>query len=194
MALISARIQISNIVVRFIWVWYIPYSTRWVRLRSFAFATMEMLRRWQWNFFRVETEQVGNTDQYRVTREGEQSSRQRRSRSFAYNLSRFTVPLPYHVIPEEDMDEDEVMSRKSRRRKDGHLSLRTLAIALGDWRTRTFRAQHDAPDRDFNAGPRGDDEHREYEPRAPPPFERDSESDEMTGLPRGKRSTEREEV
>jgi len=63
--------MVSNVIVRFIWVWYIPKSTKDVPLKSFIFATMEMLRRWQWNFFRVETEQVGNTDQYRVTREGE---------------------------------------------------------------------------------------------------------------------------
>jgi hypothetical protein len=60
----------SNVLVRFIWVFYIPKPTTDVPLKSFIFATMEMLRRWQWNFFRVETEQVGNTDQYRVTREG----------------------------------------------------------------------------------------------------------------------------
>ncbi|KAG8970521.1 hypothetical protein FRC03_006650 [Tulasnella sp. 419] len=47
-----------------------------------------MLRRIQWNFFRLENEHIGNADQYRVTKE---------------------VPLPYKFTNEqveEDSDED----------------------------------------------------------------------------------------
>lgn len=59
--------QVINVLIRFIWVWYIPAAASHLRVRAFFFALAEMLRRWQWNFFRVETEQVGNTDQYRVS-------------------------------------------------------------------------------------------------------------------------------
>jgi len=48
-----------------------------------------MLRRWQWNFYRLENEHLGNMDQYRVTRE---------------------VPLPYtfdDTACEEDDEGDE---------------------------------------------------------------------------------------
>ncbi len=48
---------------------YLPRAGIDFRLRNFIFAMLEMLRRWQWNFFRVETEQVGNTDQYRISKD-----------------------------------------------------------------------------------------------------------------------------
>ncbi len=42
--------MVTNFVVRFIFIWYIPASAKHTRLRSFFFALLEMLRRWQWNF------------------------------------------------------------------------------------------------------------------------------------------------
>ncbi|KAJ4473078.1 EXS-domain-containing protein [Lentinula aciculospora] len=61
---------ISNALIRFIWVIYIPSSSApdmyW---RFFIAGFLEMLRRWQWNFIRLENEHLGNMDQYRVTRE-----------------------------------------------------------------------------------------------------------------------------
>ncbi|WVF72993.1 hypothetical protein IAT40_007811 [Kwoniella sp. CBS 6097] len=81
--------MITNFLIRFVFIWYIPYSTKHVRLRSFFFALAEMLRRWQWNFFRVETEHLGNADAYRVTRE---------------------IPLPYRRLEHDSDDDDEPSS------------------------------------------------------------------------------------
>ncbi|TFK38118.1 EXS-domain-containing protein [Crucibulum laeve] len=93
---------LSNILVRFIWVFYIPQSGPDMQLRTFIGGLLEMLRRWQWNFYRLENEHLGNMDQYRVTRE---------------------VPLPYSFDDgnreddgEDDGDEDEAhLSKKDRK-------------------------------------------------------------------------------
>jgi hypothetical protein len=42
--------MVTNVLIRFIWVWYIPHHAEYTKLRSFAFAMAEMMRRWQWNF------------------------------------------------------------------------------------------------------------------------------------------------
>jgi hypothetical protein len=42
--------MVNNVIVRFIFVWYAPAPGKVTKLRSFIFAVMEMLRRWQWNF------------------------------------------------------------------------------------------------------------------------------------------------
>ncbi|THH19131.1 hypothetical protein EW146_g1993 [Bondarzewia mesenterica] len=60
---------ISNVLIRFIWVIYIPTQGRNFAVRTFIAAVLEMFRRWQWNFYRLENEHLGNMDQYRVTRE-----------------------------------------------------------------------------------------------------------------------------
>lgn len=60
---------VSNIILRFTWVIYIPQSGPSSMVRSFILGFLEMLRRWQWNFYRLENEHLGNMDQYRVTRE-----------------------------------------------------------------------------------------------------------------------------
>jgi hypothetical protein len=87
--------QISNVLIRFIWVLYIPLRGPNITLRTFIGAILEMLRRWQWNIYRLENEHLGNMDQYRVTRE---------------------VPLPYRfdetAQEEEDGDEDVVSRRR----------------------------------------------------------------------------------
>ncbi|KAJ7033656.1 hypothetical protein C8F04DRAFT_1103695 [Mycena alexandri] len=59
-----------------------------MQLRTFIGGSFEMLRRWQWNFYRVENEHLGNVDQYRVTRE---------------------VPLPYSLDERrgDDADDDD---------------------------------------------------------------------------------------
>ncbi|KAJ7740035.1 SPX domain-containing protein [Mycena maculata] len=79
---------LSNTLIRFVWVIYIPTQGPDPVLRSFIAGILEMLRRWQWNFYRVENEHLGNVDQYRVTRE---------------------VPLPYSLDDprEDDGDDDE---------------------------------------------------------------------------------------
>ncbi|KAH7913118.1 EXS-domain-containing protein [Hygrophoropsis aurantiaca] len=77
---------ISNLLIRFIWVLYIPERGPNLTLRTFIAALLEMLRRIQWNFYRLENEHLGNMDQYRVTRE---------------------VPLPYHFDTGNSNGEDE---------------------------------------------------------------------------------------
>lgn len=74
---------ISNIVIRFEFLMYIPEHGINYVIRTFIAAMLEMLRRWQWNFYRLENEHVGNMDQYRVTRE---------------------VPLPYSFDASHDSD------------------------------------------------------------------------------------------
>ncbi|GAA99323.1 hypothetical protein E5Q_06018 [Mixia osmundae IAM 14324] len=77
--------MISNIILRFSWVLYFATPVRpSVILQSWLVALLEMLRRWQWNFLRVEAEAVGNSDGYRVSRD---------------------IPLPYHIsakVKQED--------------------------------------------------------------------------------------------
>ncbi|KAA1472556.1 EXS-domain-containing protein [Dentipellis sp. KUC8613] len=84
---------ISNVLIRFIWVIYIPTKGPSFPLRTWIAAMLEILRRWQWNFYRLENEHMGNMDQYRVTRE---------------------VPLPYSfddVGHESDGEEDGEVER-----------------------------------------------------------------------------------
>ncbi|KAJ7512759.1 EXS-domain-containing protein [Mycena galericulata] len=76
----------SNTLIRFIWVIYIPTQGPDPVLRTFIGGFLEMLRRWQWNFYRAENEHLGNMDQYRVTRE---------------------VPLPYSLDAQRDDDADD---------------------------------------------------------------------------------------
>ncbi|CAK5261977.1 unnamed protein product [Mycena citricolor] len=76
---------VTNTLIRFIWVFYIPKRGPDMMLRTFIAGSFEMLRRWQWNFYRVENEFLGNVDQYRVTRE---------------------VPLPY-LLDRGDQDRDD---------------------------------------------------------------------------------------
>lgn len=86
---------ISNVLLRFTWLCYIPERGPDMFLRTFLVAMGEMLRRCQWNFYRLENEHLGNMDQYRVTRE---------------------VPLPYlfddpHRDSDRDDDDDELKSK-----------------------------------------------------------------------------------
>lgn len=97
-------------MIRFIWVSYIPQKG-WLNRRVIAAiaAGLEMFRRFQWNFceyspeslslyrivmshpVRLENEQIGNTDQYRATRE---------------------VPLPYagrYQMEDDDDDESDIV-------------------------------------------------------------------------------------
>ena len=42
--------QVSNIIVRFQWILYIPVANDEFQLRTFIVALLEMVRRFQWNF------------------------------------------------------------------------------------------------------------------------------------------------
>jgi len=77
---------ITNIFLRFIWIIYLPKSGPTTPIRSFIVALLEVLRRCQWNNYRLESEHLGNMDQYRVTRE---------------------VPLPYTIDTYESDGGDE---------------------------------------------------------------------------------------
>ncbi|RDB30619.1 SPX and EXS domain-containing protein 3 [Hypsizygus marmoreus] len=89
---------ITNVLIRFIWILYIPRRGPGILLRTFIGGMLEMLRRWQWNFYRLENEHLGNMDQYRVTRE---------------------VPLPYsfdedvRAGADEDDDDGEAVELRS---------------------------------------------------------------------------------
>jgi hypothetical protein len=86
---------VSNVVIRFIWVAYIPRWGPSHTLRTFICGVLEMIRRWQWNFYRLENEHLGNIDQYRIARE---------------------VPLPYsfdNMVDEDGEDENKDVRRKS---------------------------------------------------------------------------------
>ncbi|KAF8558288.1 EXS-domain-containing protein [Imleria badia] len=74
---------VSNLSIRFIWLIYIFSGKASIELCTFIAAMLEMLRRVQWNFYRVENKHIINTDEHRVTRE---------------------LPLPYsfHADPNED--------------------------------------------------------------------------------------------
>ncbi|KAJ7064983.1 EXS family-domain-containing protein [Mycena amicta] len=74
---------VTNTLLRFLWILYIPAKGPDAMLRSFVVGLLEIVRRWQWNFYRLENEQIGNSDQYRATRE---------------------VPLPYTT--RRDVEED----------------------------------------------------------------------------------------
>ncbi|KAI0298702.1 EXS-domain-containing protein [Multifurca ochricompacta] len=98
---------ITNVLIRFLWIIYIPTGGPSTPLRSWVVALFEVLRRCQWNMYRLENEHLGNMDQYRITRE---------------------VPLPYsfddlsHETDPGDEDDhsqpcESTRSARSRRRK-----------------------------------------------------------------------------
>ncbi|KAG1736103.1 EXS-domain-containing protein, partial [Suillus paluster] len=77
---------VTNFSIRFLWVFYIPSWQYKFTLRTFIVGLLEMLRRIQWNVYRLENEHLGNMDQYRIIRE---------------------VPLPYSFDNPQDDDEDD---------------------------------------------------------------------------------------
>jgi len=66
---------IADFALRFAWLIYLS-SCPLTSLLSFTNAMAEAFRRWIWNFFRVEAENSGNIDDFRVTR---------------------AIPLPYSI-------------------------------------------------------------------------------------------------
>ncbi|KAG0073947.1 hypothetical protein BGZ90_011150 [Linnemannia elongata] len=78
---------VLDFVGRFSWtVRLIPMNVN-VTLLSFALAFLEVLRRWQWNFFRLENEHLNNCGQFRAIKD---------------------IPLPFHIrVQGESDDEDD---------------------------------------------------------------------------------------
>lgn len=148
--------MVTNVLIRFIWIGYIPRAGLDYRIRSFVFGMLEMLRRWQWNFYRLDAEMAGNSDNYRISKE---------------------VPLPYVVQDSED----ELIRTTSR--KGEKWGWRNAAVVMGNLRKRVasgpakegldktgeaYTAGARGPPGTINAGPRGDFASREYERRLPP--------------------------
>ncbi|KAF9114965.1 hypothetical protein BGX27_009293 [Mortierella sp. AM989] len=76
---------ILDFIGRFSWVVrLIPMNVN-VMVLSFTLALLEVLRRWQWNFFRLENEHLNNCGQFRAIKD---------------------IPLPFHIRVEDDEDEE----------------------------------------------------------------------------------------
>jgi hypothetical protein len=93
--------MVTNVILRFGWTIYLLPGPASSLMRIFIIALLEMLRRWQWNFLRLENEHLGNVDMYRVSRE---------------------VPLPYHVhaarnARTDDEDDDDLEASVARQRR-----------------------------------------------------------------------------
>lgn len=87
--------MVTNVLIRFIWIIYLFGGPATLTLRSFVAALLEMLRRWQWNFIRLENEHLGNADSFKIVRD---------------------LPLPYPVRrrrSSEDDDDDDDEDTKS---------------------------------------------------------------------------------
>lgn len=59
---------VANTILRFTWILYLTPGPS-VPLRGFIVSLTEVFRRFVWSFFRLESEQVGVADSYRVTRD-----------------------------------------------------------------------------------------------------------------------------
>ena len=85
-----------DIVGRSVWIIYLIPGNATVTLRSFLAALTEMIRRVCWNCFRVENEQIGNTDSFKIMRD---------------------LPLPYRQKLKEEENEEVTQSGSGGERK-----------------------------------------------------------------------------
>ncbi|KAG0034316.1 hypothetical protein BGZ82_005786 [Podila clonocystis] len=77
---------VLDFVGRFAWVVrFMPLNVD-VTILSFSLALVEVLRRWQWNFFRLENEHLNNCGQFRAIKD---------------------IPLPFHIRYEGETSEPE---------------------------------------------------------------------------------------
>lgn len=108
--------MITNVMIRFAWTIYLFGSPSSVPVRAFIAATLEMLRRWQWNFLRLENEHVGNADTYKIVRELPLPYPVRRSRSIDADFAPYdartspTMAQPY--------DDNQAMASLAQTRRD----------------------------------------------------------------------------
>lgn len=93
----------SNIILRCSWIIYLLPGPASTLTRTFLIALLEMLRRWQWNFFRIANEHQQNVDQYRALRD---------------------TPLPY-TVPKARADDEGS--------DDGHEEQSKVALRLRTW-------------------------------------------------------------
>ncbi|KAF9107576.1 hypothetical protein BGX29_005935 [Mortierella sp. GBA35] len=77
---------VLDFVGRFSWTArLIPMNIN-IMLLSFSLAFLEVLRRWQWNFFRLENEHLNNCGQFRAIKD---------------------IPLPFHIRVQGESDEED---------------------------------------------------------------------------------------
>lgn len=129
---------VTNIYIRFAWtIYFYPGSSTQV-FRGYLVGLLEMLRRWQWNFLRVENEHLGNSDSYRVVRD---------------------VPLPYPTRlggvtaatgEGDEEDEDDDRHGGGRGGGGGHSSISEYAVSLHSFASRWARGLRTGPDPDSN--------------------------------------------
>ncbi|CAO1622096.1 unnamed protein product [Sympodiomycopsis kandeliae] len=118
----------SNIILRCSWIIYLLPGPASTTMRTFTIALLEILRRWQWNFFRVGNEHQGNVDQYRALRD---------------------TPLPYY-IPKASSSEDDVVAgdKQGEDKQAGRMSSNGFADRL---RLRSRKTQWDVEHDDHPA-------------------------------------------
>lgn len=106
---------VSNVILRFSWIIYLLPGPVTPDTKTFAVAFLEILRRFQWNFFRVANEHSSNVDQHRALRD---------------------TPLPYYIpkTADEGNSDGERRFYKSRlrqwRRSPGSLDVESEAPSV----------------------------------------------------------------
>ncbi|KAN0062004.1 Xenotropic and polytropic retrovirus receptor 1 [Thecaphora frezii] len=97
-----------DVVLRFVWFIYLLPGSASVTLRSFVAALLEMIRRACWNLLRVENEQIGNTDSFKIVRD---------------------LPLPYQPRRGAEQDHDAVEEEDEMHRQGIFATLRLRRLA-----------------------------------------------------------------
>ncbi|KAG0246924.1 hypothetical protein BGX31_005412 [Mortierella sp. GBA43] len=77
---------IMDFVGRFTWMLRLFPLHPSPKVLAFGLALVEVLRRWQWNFFRLENEHLNNCGQFRAIKD---------------------IPLPFHIRVKNDTDDDD---------------------------------------------------------------------------------------
>lgn len=113
--------MVVDMIGRSVWVVYLMPGSASVTLRSFLAALVEMIRRACWNNLRVENEQIGNTDSFKIMRD---------------------LPLPYR---QKLMDEVEAGTDDDGVHKTGIFASVKLA-SLRSKKAQPSAAAHSSPD------------------------------------------------
>ncbi|KAG0260556.1 hypothetical protein BG011_001829 [Mortierella polycephala] len=75
-----------DLLARFSWVMRLVPTNINTMILAFSLALVEVLRRWMWNFFRLENEHLNNCGQFRAIKD---------------------IPLPFHIRIEGESDDEE---------------------------------------------------------------------------------------
>ncbi|KAF9190661.1 hypothetical protein BGZ50_000123 [Haplosporangium sp. Z 11] len=76
---------VCDLLARFSWVMRLVPTSINTMILAFSLALVEVLRRWMWNFFRLENEHLNNCGQFRAIKD---------------------IPLPFHIHIEGESDEE----------------------------------------------------------------------------------------